>query len=829
MYEAWGTAGAWLLRITVGGSLLLLVTWALMRWTRQPARQQRLGEWGLMAALLLAVLGLAPAWWVVTVPWPVEPPLASDPLAAMPSPFAPLEESEPFVEDEPRPPISEMGESEPASGAVDSSGPAVPDTGTDPQPIPTSGPLATPTSAAESDSSFRASAVLTADGIIRAVAIAYLVGGVVLLVRWLLRYLALLWLLRRTEPAPQRVLNLLYGLTGARPPRLVISRRLPMPLSCGLLRPTVVLPAELCRSADAAMLRWILIHELTHLRRRDAWTALLFAVGQSFYYFVPWFWSLRRQVRLCQEYVADAAAVAPKSRPADYAQFLLKLTQLPKAPAGAAGVAVQPSELCQRVTMLLQGHTAVEPCCPRLCSLLMAVGLLSLAVVVSGLGLRADAASADDAERLAAVVEPLADEPKPDAPAKEEPKPNTPVKQPERVPKLPPMPDFEDFLNKLPPNLPAEQVEQLRKQLGQQQEAWKRLQENWQKTQDDARRALELRQWQPGPFGFGAAEEARLGVRLNRPSDILAAQLGLPKGKGLVLEQVRPDSAAARAGLKSNDILVQLDGKPVPSEPREFARLLEAIPPNSPVDVVVKRGGKDETIKGLSLPETPRPSFPVRYPGRQDDPRLGARFDRPSDILSDQLGLPRGQGLVVEQVTPTAAAAKAGFRPNDILLELNGKPVSSDYREFLKALDEVKPGTPVEAVVLRKGQKETLKGLTLPEARQNPRRSLPRNQPGAALVPAFKAVGEAMGTSISRNGDQFTARHRDGATTISVTGRIVNRKSQVSEIRIDADGVIEVYANLGEVPDEYRDRVKMLAVLGGGGALAIRGLSLIGN
>ena len=66
MNEFWSAAVQWLLHLAVGGGLLLLVTCLLMRWTPQPARRQRLGEWGITAALLVGLLCLAgPSWLVI--------------------------------------------------------------------------------------------------------------------------------------------------------------------------------------------------------------------------------------------------------------------------------------------------------------------------------------------------------------------------------------------------------------------------------------------------------------------------------------------------------------------------------------------------------------------------------------------------------------------------------------------------------------------------------------------------------------------------------------------------------------------------------------------
>src|SRR5262249_29093626 len=157
-------------------------------------------------------------------------------------------------------------------------------------------------------------------------------------------------------------------------------------------RPTVVVPAALCDPADADTLRWVFAHELTHLERRDPWACLLIGLGQAFYFALPWFWWLRRQVRLCQEYVADAAAAAEAVCVEDYAQFLLTRPPAPAAPVHATGVVGNSSDLFRRVTMLLQAPVPVERRCPGWWSMAAAGGLLALSVLASGVGLSASAA-----------------------------------------------------------------------------------------------------------------------------------------------------------------------------------------------------------------------------------------------------------------------------------------------------------------------------------------------------------------------------------------------------------------------------------------------------
>lgn len=113
------------------------------------------------------------------------------------------------------------------------------------------------------------------------------------------------------------------------------------------------------------------------------------------------------------------------------------------------------------------------------------------------------------------------------------------------------------------------------------------------------------------------------------------------------------------------------------------------------------------------------------------DGRLGTRLEQPGEAVIEQLDLPRGVGLVIGEVVSGSSAEKAGLKANDILLELDGKPVPSDPREFVKDLNGVKADMPIEAIVLRRGKRETVQGLSLPEGRAQ---ALPAN-PNDSNVP----------------------------------------------------------------------------------------------
>ena len=96
----------------------------------------------------------------------------------------------------------------------------------------------------------------------------------------------------------------------------------------------------------------------------------------------------------------------------------------------------------------------------------------------------------------------------------------------------------------------------------------------------------------------------RLGIFVEAAAPTLANQLDLPAGQGLVLEQVQAGSAADKAGLKAHDILLEINGQPVPDEIAAFARVVATFKAQTPFDVMLLRKGRRETIKGLALPES---------------------------------------------------------------------------------------------------------------------------------------------------------------------------------------------------------------------------------
>jgi beta-lactamase regulating signal transducer with metallopeptidase domain len=107
-------------------------------------------------------------------------------------------------------------------------------------------------------------------------------------------------------------------------PRLVRSDDAKMPFACGLLQPTIVLPAE-CDGWTLDRRRAVLLHELAHIRRRDLVGHTVGRFACALYWFHPLVWTAAKRLRSESERACDDLALNCGARASDYAEHLLDI------------------------------------------------------------------------------------------------------------------------------------------------------------------------------------------------------------------------------------------------------------------------------------------------------------------------------------------------------------------------------------------------------------------------------------------------------------------------------------------------------------------------
>jgi serine protease Do len=177
----------------------------------------------------------------------------------------------------------------------------------------------------------------------------------------------------------------------------------------------------------------------------------------------------------------------------------------------------------------------------------------------------------------------------------------------------------------------------------------------------------------------GHVDHARLGVMLQDVSAPLAESFGMKSPDGALVSSVAPGSAAAKAGLKAGDVITAIDGDAVHVAGDVSSRIGSA-KPGERLTLVLWR---DKSRVDVPLTLGRAESGAAQAAAATDGEKLGLAL-RPLD--RDELrsaGL--DHGLLVEQAG--GPARMAGIEPGDVLLALNGKPVTriEQVREALRS------------------------------------------------------------------------------------------------------------------------------------------------
>jgi len=428
---AWQSAmWYWMVYAAVSSCLLFAAAVLAMMLTDQPVRRLRFVQWAFAGALLAPLvhaIGATPQWHLGLVDGDA-PPVRSDRLQPVKGPAeAGLDKpagTPPTIAESGMQPEF-VGVPHPATkrdaadvkivdGAAPAGRRATRSQGSSKNPGISTAPAASESETADFRVDLPALVLLAYSGI---------AGG--MLIWSLLGMLQLMLLKRRSRPAAEEVNAELRRIAGDDPRvqrvRVCVSDRVPAPLTYGWRRPVIVLPEDVCQPGAERALRYCLAHEWDHVRRRDILPWRFAGLLQAVFFYQPLFWWLRRQLRLCQDYLADAFAARQADVPEDYAEFLVEQAKRCSPRYSAAlGFVPSRSSLFRRVEMILNDEKVIAPRCRRWWS--VAVGLAAVGVVAALAAVRLDAgkseAASNDANEKARAKPPAKVVKKPEKAAK---------------------------------------------------------------------------------------------------------------------------------------------------------------------------------------------------------------------------------------------------------------------------------------------------------------------------------------------------------------------------------------------------------------------------
>jgi serine protease Do len=169
----------------------------------------------------------------------------------------------------------------------------------------------------------------------------------------------------------------------------------------------------------------------------------------------------------------------------------------------------------------------------------------------------------------------------------------------------------------------------------------------------------------------GKVARGQLGVSIQPVNQSLAQSFGLKEAQGALISSVTPGGAGDKAGLQAGDVILKLNGKTV-SDADELPPMIGSLSPGEAVNLSVWRKGSERELS-VKLGDASAGQVVATSGKEEGKARLGLSVRPLTSEERVQANVPGG--LVVENAT--GPAAKAGIEAGDIVMALNGEPITS--------------------------------------------------------------------------------------------------------------------------------------------------------
>jgi len=201
----------------------------------------------------------------------------------------------------------------------------------------------------------------------------------------------------------------------------------------------------------------------------------------------------------------------------------------------------------------------------------------------------------------------------------------------------------------------------------------------------------------------GKVEHGYIGIEMNDVTPDNARFFNLQDANGAIVAQVMPDSPASRGGLKTGDVISQLNGQKIANGSALQVAVSE-MSPGTKITMGVIRDGKPETLD-LTVGQF-HGNGEVASNDSPDGPqsgKLGLAVSNLTPESRQQFNVPdQVHGVVVQNVRPASPADDAGIQPGDIILEVDRKPADS-ASQFANEVHQNKDGKDLLMLVWSKG------------------------------------------------------------------------------------------------------------------------------
>jgi membrane-associated protease RseP (regulator of RpoE activity) len=233
----------------------------------------------------------------------------------------------------------------------------------------------------------------------------------------------------------------------------------------------------------------------------------------------------------------------------------------------------------------------------------------------------------------------------------------------------------------------------------------------------------------------GDDETPFLGINPGELTSDIAMDYGVKAGEGILIEGVIPETPAAEAGFRTNDVITKLNGALI-TGPAELRTQLKKYKPGETVNITYFRGGIEKVVAvklGKQEYEASTfdkkikiygdkgqlnmdgPPWEWKWEGKTGKRKTVAFAGVVTQALSEGLAeyFKVKEGALISEVVKDSPADKAGLKAGDVIIKIGDESIE-DEGDVADAIHEFKPGDAVDFIVYRDGKEMTIK-VTLGE------------------------------------------------------------------------------------------------------------------
>jgi serine protease Do len=194
----------------------------------------------------------------------------------------------------------------------------------------------------------------------------------------------------------------------------------------------------------------------------------------------------------------------------------------------------------------------------------------------------------------------------------------------------------------------------------------------------------------------GKVTHAFIGIQISDVTPDNAKFFEMKKAEGAVITEVEPDAPGAKAGLRTGDVITELDGEPV-TDAGQLQMTVGQKRPGDTIHLLVVRDSKSTSIP-VTLEALGGDKGTETAGGEHGKGRWGLSLaDLTPDVRNEVQAQPSVHGAIVEDVKPGSPADNAGLQRGDVIMEVNRHVVKS-AAEVAQVLSNVPNGQ--DALVL---------------------------------------------------------------------------------------------------------------------------------